>query len=281
MRVGCCIRFSEKTTSREQCETLNINAFQIFTRSSYKRQFHSPMTEKQIYEINQFVLGNDIKLFIHSPFYINFAKDPYLPKNTWVRLVLEDDLICAEKLGAIGCIIHMGKYKTKNYTYTESDGMKNMIQSINSMFLSLERKKQPYGRLILETASGQGSEICIKIEELAALYNNINVKFQSKVRFCVDTCHIFAAGYDIKTNPLNYFKQFDKHIGVDKIDVIHFNDSKEELNSCKDRHQSIGDGKIGLKPLLAIAQFAKEHKIPLILETPGDIQNQLKILKTL
>ena len=123
-----------------------------------------------------------------------------------------------------------------------------MFSSILYILNQTEKYKDVY--FIIETSSGQGSETLTKLEDLAHFINKFkNTKYENRIKLCIDTCHIFAAGYDIRDkNKFNEFiKLFDKLIGLDKVILVHLNDSKEDLNSHKDRHESIGKGKIGSK----------------------------------
>jgi len=114
------------------------------------------------------------------------------------------------------------------------------------------------------------------LETLSLIYQSLSLKERKHIKFCIDTCHIWASGYDI-SNPSKvkiYFDSFDKLIGKDKIVCIHFNDSKTPLNSHVDRHADIGYGYIPIQGLKAVIQYAYKHQIPVILETPFDSINK-------
>ena len=120
--------------------------------------------------------------------------------------------------------------------------------------------------IIIENTAGQGTEMGTTFEQLRDLY--VKLGRHERIRFCLDTCHTFAAGYDFTKGPEKIFKTWDKLIGLDKISCIHFNDSLKEVNSRRDRHANIGKGTIGRAILKKIAHFAAHKSIPLILETP-------------
>ena len=143
-------------------------------------------------------------------------------------------------------------------------------------------------KILLETSSGQGSEMCIKLDDLAKFINKLllhkNINISNKFGICVDTCHIYSAGYDINTTNtvLKYIKEFDKYIGIKNIKLFHLNNSKTKIGSNIDRHDNLEDGTIKLEGLIEIIKFAFRLEIPIILETPNiNINNDLYLLKSL
>jgi deoxyribonuclease-4 len=140
--------------------------------------------------------------------------------------------------------------------------------------------------LLFEVTAGQGSNLGYKFEQIAYMIDKVENK--KKIGVCVDTCHLFASGYPL-SDPSDYkktMKAFDDIIGIDRIQIIHMNDSKGDLGSKKDRHEHIGKGKIGLEGFRNIVNDSRLAKIPKILETPKDedlkedIEN-LKVLRSL
>ena len=125
--------------------------------------------------------------------------------------------------------------------------------------------------LLLETTAGQGTTLGYQFEQLAYLIKNINKK--NRISICLDTCHIFAAGYDIRDeyHYQNTFEQFDKIIGLDNLKAFHLNDSKKELGSRVDRHERIGKGYIGDKAFELLMNDQRFRNLPGILEVPGGI----------
>jgi len=142
-------------------------------------------------------------------------------------------------------------------------------------------------KILLETSTGQGSEIGYKLEDLSFIYRKLskhkNINVRNRFGICLDTCHIFVAGYNIKNKNTRkiYFDKFNELIGFKHIKLIHLNDSKNNIGSKIDRHENIGNGYIGKIPLLTICQIFKNLHIPIILETPyRNIINDLKLLNT-
>ena len=122
--------------------------------------------------------------------------------------------------------------------------------------------------VLIETMAGQGSEIGGTFEEMGEILRR--VELQEKVGVCLDTCHVFAAGYDIVHDLNGVLEQFDRHIGLDRLKALHVNDSLFPLESHKDRHAPIGKGCIGLDALLALVNHPALTQLPMILETPQE-----------
>ena len=123
--------------------------------------------------------------------------------------------------------------------------------------------------ILLETMSGKGSEVGSKFEELSSIISQIEIK--EKIGICLDTWHIYAAGYDIVNNLDDVINQFDKIIGLNNLKAIHLNDSLMPLGSHKDRHAKIGEGEIGSKALIQFINHPAIKNLPIILETPNDL----------
>jgi deoxyribonuclease-4 len=164
-------------------------------------------------------------------------------------------------------------------------GLNQISESLN-MLLEAEENSRPM--LLLETTAGQGTSLGRSFEELAFII--AGVKRKEKVGVCYDTCHTFAAGYDIRTREAceQTFQEFDRIVGVEKLRVFHFNDAKRELGARIDRHEHIGRGKIGLEGFRYIINDNRFRGLPVILETPKENDKgkkmdpvNLKILRSL
>ena len=131
--------------------------------------------------------------------------------------------------------------------------------------------------------SGKGSEVGGKFEEIKKIINNIEIK--DKVGVCLDTCHVFDAGYDIKSNLESVLEEFDKEIGISKLRAVHLNDSKNAIGSKKDRHEKIGKGTIGIAAFENIVNNEFLKNLPFILETPQEnlsgYADEISVLKSL
>ncbi len=165
----------------------------------------------------------------------------------------------------------------------EEDGIKRISANLNKLFDALENNNVV---LLLETTAGQGSHLGYTFEQIAQMIDGVEDK--AHIGVCLDTCHIFAAGYAI-SDPKDYkatMKKFDDTIGLDKLKIIHMNDSMKEFGSKKDRHEHIGKGHIGIEAFRNIVNDKRLSKVPMILETHkeedllDDIEN-LKVLRGL
>jgi len=245
----------------------NGNLVQFFVNS----KFNTKNYEKIKNDLEKY----NIKLVIHASYTINIARD-WSEHSWWLKqLYLEIEL--AEYLGAFGIVIHLGK----QLKLSTEEGLNNMYTSL----LYIYNKTKDFNiKIFLETSTGQGSEMCYKLEDFAYFFNKfikINNITKDKFRICLDTCHIFQAGYDIsnKKNINKYMNDFERLIGIKYIGLVHLNDSKNELGSKLDRHESLGDGYIGLDAIKYISKFFFNINVPIILETRQDkIKEELKLL---
>ena len=260
----------------------NGNCGQFFTRSPqiFKTIKFNP---KDWINIKKDIEESGVKFVIHGSFLINFCKNPssiYYAHN----LILEDMKI-SSYLDTIGVIIHMGK-NTDNISYQES--FNNYIQNIKHI-LKITKNIPNSPMLILETGAGQGKEVATDITELGMLRKNLTLEEQSRVGFCIDTCHIFTAGYDLRN--MDFVNSFEDYIemslGWSNVKVIHLNDSLSKFNQKVDRHEDISYGEITRthKYTEAFKKFIKicnSKNIPLVLETPAkntDYSKQINLVK--
>ena len=151
----------------------------------------------------------------------------------------------------------------------------DMIASLLDKVLTKEQTTM----VLLETMSGKGSEVGAKFEELQKIMDR--VKLPEKLGVCLDTCHVYSAGYDIVNNLDEVLAEFDTIIGLDKLKAIHLNDSKMPFASHKDRHEKIGQGTIGLDAIVRIVNHKKLKELPFILETPNDLAGWAQEIKLL
>lgn len=242
--------------------------------------------EKIIKNIKSITKKNNIKIFIHSHFAINLANDWTI--NSWWIIDLLFMVNLAHKINADGIIIHTGRSSQRN----KKKALQNMYTSLMYILTFIEKynaKSKQYTniKIFLETSAGVQYKTSSKEELLSdlAAFAKFCHKFKhylknDQLKICVDTCHIFAAGYDIRTKQKikKFLKYINKIIGIKYIGLIHLNDSKNNLNSHIDRHESLGKGKIGLKNLLYFCNFFSN--VPIILETPEKYhKKELKLIK--
>lgn len=273
---GAHISTSNPDSYRGACKyALEIggNCVQIFLKSPkvYSKQFNASALE----QCAEFIKETGIVVFNHSPYMLNFSRGTDDNISTRSRKSLTEDIMGCHKIGAVGTVIHMGKHLKLG----EETGIGNMHLNLQ-LVIDENRDILNSTKIILETSANQGTEICWQLEKLTDLYNTFSDEDKSTLMFCVDTAHIWAAGYNISTreNVIDYFMKFDKLIGLNKLAVIHFNDSKVECGSKKDRHQSLTLGNIGQKGLSAIVDLAIENSIPLVLETAGPYDVEINMI---
>ncbi|MEG2193923.1 MAG: deoxyribonuclease IV, partial [Terrisporobacter sp.] len=135
--------------------------------------------------------------------------------------------------------------------------------------------------VLLETMAGKGTEIGRSFEELKAIIDKVELK--EKMGVCMDTCHVFDAGYDLVNDLDGVLEEFDRVIGLDRLKAIHLNDSIHGFESHKDRHAKIGEGKIGLEAITRIINHPKLRHLPFLLETPNELDGyaeEIKLLKS-
>ena len=214
----------------------------------------------------------------HSSYLINIAS-PDKELNEKSYRSLKEEMERCQMLKIPNLVLHPGSHVGTG----EEAGIKRIIKNLNKLFKELKNNNVC---LLLETTAGQGSNLGYTFEQIGEMIDG--VKNQDHIGVCLDTCHIFAAGYPI-SDPKEYkktMKKFDDIIGIDKLRIIHMNDSKKEFGSRRDRHEHIGKGHIGIEAFRNIVNDKRLKNIPMILETPKeeelkeDIEN-LKLLRSL
>jgi deoxyribonuclease-4 len=230
------------------------------------------LSDNDINNMQIHLSNNKIKMIIHAPYVLNFARE-LKDFNVWWIKTLLNELNYASKLGAKGSVIHFGKYLHLD----KDDAITNMVESLKYVISNMPKDVFIY----LETSCGQGSELGYTIEEFGTIYNQFSEVDKENIKICIDTCHIFVAGYDIRTSNGfdNYLEKFDKLIGLKYIKLIHLNDSYKTLESHVDRHEKIGDGYIGLEGLRYVYRWGIHKGIDIILETGGSFEKQKQKLE--
>ncbi|TCP32365.1 endonuclease IV [Scopulibacillus darangshiensis] len=198
---------------------------------------------------------NDI--VVHAPYIINIA-NTIKPETFEIGVsFLRKEIDRTEAIGAGQIVLHPGSHVGEG----EEKGIKKIIEGLNHV-LSKDDKVQ----IALETMAGKGSECGYQFEHLAEIIDGVS--HNDKLSICFDTCHTHDAGYDIINDFDGVLNEFDKIVGVDRIKVIHVNDSKNPCGARKDRHENIGCGHIGFDALNKIVHHPEFENIPKILETP-------------
>ena len=231
------------------------NAFMFYTGAP-QNTARSSIDETLIEEANNLMQENGISkenIIVHAPYIINLAN----PKTLDFAVnFLKEEIKRVTKLGVNKIVLHPGSH----VGVTLEEGIKNIIKGLNQV---IDRTTKV--TILLETMAGKGTECGKTFEELKQIIDG--VIYQDKIGVCLDTCHINDAGYDL-TNFDEILNNFDKIIGLDKLQCIHVNDSKNILGAKKDRHDNIGYGYIGFDKLISVIYNDKLKDVPKILETP-------------
>jgi len=264
--------------SVERAEKLNFTAMQIFTKNN-NRWNAKPLEEDEIKRFKSLLSESNIKFVVaHDSYLINLcAKDKTILHKS-IEAFIEELQRC-ELLG----IPHLNFHPGAHGGMGEEEGIKIIAESLNTAH---QRTKNFKVKSMIELTAGQGTALGYKFEQIASIIELVEDK--DRISVCIDTAHIFAAGYDIR-EPESYEKvisEFDSIIGLNLLKCFHINDSKKELGSRVDRHEHIGKGYIGLNGFRNLMNDERLKHIPKILETPKgkeqkeDIMN-IDVLKNL
>lgn len=246
----------------KNAQEIGATAFALFTKN--QRQWKAkPFTDKQIdaFKANCAAAGyTKAQILPHDSYLINLGhpeKEP-LQKS---REAFDDEMVRCHQLGLKYLNFHPGSHLKK---ITENESLARIAESIN-----LAIAKVPEVVAVIENTAGQGTNLGFKFEHLAEII--AQVKDQSRVGVCLDTAHTYASGYDIKTEKgyQETLNRFNKVVGIGFLKGMHLNDSKKDLGTRVDRHDSLGDGFLGWDPFRFIMNDPRTDGIPLILETPN------------
>jgi deoxyribonuclease-4 len=239
---------------------------QIFTRNSNQWK-GKPVGEADAALFRQkFAASGLHEIISHDIYLINLAAPPGDTRDKSLA-AFRDELETCARLGIKKVVMHPGSHLTD----PPEVGLGRVIEAFDQLFAEVPQFE---GQVLIETTAGQGSNLGRTFEELQTIISAS--KFPQKFGVCFDTCHTFAAGYDTATEEgyADTMAQFDRLIGVEKLQCFHLNDSKKGLGSRVDRHEHIGQGALGLNPFRFILNDARFAKIPKILETPkGDAED--------
>ena len=262
-------------TAIERACSIGCTAMQIFVKNNMQ-WFARPLTRPEIGAFLKHTQRRELmSVFAHANYLINLAAtNPQFHANS--LRALAEELIRADQLQLPFLVLHPGAHLGAG----EEAGLERIIESIDRVLSGIPKIKT---RIALETTAGQGSCLGSKFEHLAYIISR--VREPQRLCICLDTAHIFAAGYDIGSEEgiRKTFREFDRVIGRDRLAAIHVNDSKVVRGSRVDRHEHIGKGKIGLEAFRFIMRDRRFGKIPKVLETPKgkDLREDVENLKTL
>lgn len=237
---------------------MEANTLQIFSRNPRGSNFRIPSQD----EIDHFQrLRGEYRLgpiLAHAPYTMNLAS-PKPEVYEFACTVIREDVARMDALKIENMVFHPGSHTGIGV----EEGIQNIIAGLNQAITGKERIT-----VLLETMSGKGTEIGYRFEQLRAIREGVN--FPERIGVCLDTCHVFSAGYDITGNLERVLEEFDKVLGLGLLRAIHLNDSMMPFASRKDRHAAVGEGEIGLDALLKIVSHPALKNLPFYLETPFD-----------
>lgn len=243
--------------SSEEAATYKANTFMIYTGAPQNTR-RKPVEELNIELGTEHMNKHDIEdIIVHAPYIINLANTTKQATFDLAVEFLEKEIDRTEALGAKQIVLHPGAHVGAGVDL----GISRIIEGLNKVL-----KANQNVQIALETMAGKGTEIGRSFDELARIIDGVT--YNENLSVCLDTCHIHDAGYDIVNDLDGVLKEFDSVIGLDRIKVVHVNDSKNERGAGKDRHENIGFGYIGFDALNSVVHHDVFKEIPKILETP-------------
>lgn len=253
----------------KEAVSINANTFQFFTRNP--RGFKAKaLDEQDVKDYLEYIKDkNFAPIVAHAPYTLNACSaDPKI--RELAKMIMEDDINRLEHIPGTYYNFHPGSHVKQGVEV----GIDYITELLNEII-----KKDQTTVVLLETMAGKGSEIGRSFEELKEILDRVELNEHMGV--CLDTCHIWDGGYNIADDLDGVINEFDKIIGLDKLKAIHLNDSKNPVASHKDRHETIGNGSIGLEAITRIINHEKLRKLPFLLETPNDINGYAEEIKLL
>jgi len=259
----------------ERSRSIDCTAMQIFVKNNMQ-WFARPLLKEEIAAFLDHAQRKELHAaFAHANYLVNLAAtNPQFHANS--LRALSEELIRADQLELPFLVMHPGAHLGAG----EEAGIEKIVASLDAIWAVIPKVKT---KIALETTAGQGSCLGDKFEHIAAIIEN--VREPERLCVCLDTAHVFEAGYDIgsEAGTRKMFREFDRVIGLDRLAALHLNDSKTALGSRVDRHEHIGKGKIGLDAFRFIMRDRRFRKIPKVLETPKgkELKEDVVNLKTL
>ncbi len=260
LKIGCHLSSSKGYAAMgREARRIGADTFQFFTRNP-RGGSAKQLDPEDVAEFLAFAREQGIeKILAHAPYTLNACSaDPHV--REFARNTMADDLERLEYTPGNYYNFHPGSHVKQ--------GAKKGIEYISGM-LNTVLKPGQHTTVLLETMSGKGSEVGRSFEELRAILDRVELSDQMGV--CLDTCHVWDAGYDIAGNLDGVLEEFDRIIGLGRLKAIHLNDSMNPLGAAKDRHAKIGEGRIGLRALSGVVCHPALRELPFYLETPNDL----------
>lgn len=268
LKIGSHVSFSDKGLLNAANEAISYGAgtFMIYTGAPQNTR-RRPIEDLYIPQGKEVMAANGIgEIVVHAPYIVNLGSY----KEDTFRLAvdfLQEEVRRTDKIGVKNIVLHPGAYTDKDAEY----GIARIADGLNEV---LEATKETEVNIALETMAGKGTEIGRSFEELAQIIDR--VRDNHRLTVCMDTCHIHDAGYDIVGDVDGVLRKFDQLVGIDRIAVVHVNDSKNPVGAGKDRHAPIGSGWIGYEGIAGFVGHELLKDKPFILETPWIGKNEAR-----
>ena len=258
MIIGSHVHFKNKQILDSALEAVqyNANTFMFYTGAP-QNTIRSSIKKEYLEEAKKIMVENNIDInnvICHAPYIINLANNLDEHKYEFSKEFLRKELDRCEELEVKYLVLHPGS----SVKIDRKIAIDNIVRAINDI-----TKEDDKCIILLETMAGKGTEIGCNLNEIAYIVKNV----KNKIGVCLDTCHLNDSGININ-NFDDYLDEFDKQVGIDKIKCVHINDSKNEINTHKDRHENFGFGTIGFDALMNVINNSRLKDVPKILETP-------------
>lgn len=268
--IGCHLSYSKgyEAMGRQALE-IGANTFAFFTRNPRGGSAKN-IDSEDIKKLSDIMTENKFgKLVVHAPYTMNLCSDKWDIRR-FGRKIMADDLMRMEAIPGNYYNFHPGCHMKQG----SEKGVELIAENLNNI-LSPEQSTT----VLLETMAGKGTEIGRNFEELRAIIDR--TECSDKLGVCLDTCHIWDGGYDVVNNFDSIIEEFDCVIGLSYLKAVHLNDSLNPCGSHKDRHAKIGQGQIGANALINVINHPAIKNLPIILETPNDMEGYAREIKVL
>ena len=253
----------------KEAVSIGANTFQFFTRNP-RGSKAKEIDEKDVEEFRRFAEENGIRVILaHAPYTLN-ACSRDVHTREFALQTMEDDLRRMEYVPGNYYNFHPGSHTGQG----AEEGIRQIAELLNAIL-----KPEQTTTVLLETMAGKGTEVGRSFEELREILDRVELSDHMGV--CLDTCHVYDAGYDIVENLEGVLEEFDRVIGLDRLKAVHINDSKNPFASHKDRHEKIGEGSLGLETFAKIVNHSALRELPFYLETPNDLEGYAKEIQIL
>lgn len=270
LRIGCHLSSSKGFLHMgKEAVSIGANTFQFFTRNP-RGSKAKPIDEKDVEAYRTYAAEHGIgRIVAHAPYTLNpCSADPKV--REFAELTFADDLKRMELLPGNVYNFHPGSHVGQGI----ETGIRQIADLLNGILFPEQQTV-----VLLETMAGKGTEVGSRFEELAAIIER--VELQDKIGICLDTCHVYDAGYDIVQNLDGVLEEFDRVIGLNRLYAIHVNDSKNPFGSHKDRHEKIGEGSLGFEALYRVVHHPLLADLPFCLETPNELDGYAREIQML